>query len=139
MRTIWIVQNDIHVLSWHTIVKKIITIWNENVNERLQRCFVCTDWSVFLNSCHDIINWLRCEWLNTFLRRKLSDKKTITCLAKNKPWVTKELKRYILQWTETCLYGKDWRKRNKCANGISNNIKECKASYKKKKMNLRKL
>jgi hypothetical protein len=67
-----------------------VKVWSADCIERLQGCFECTDWNVFLDSAvnvhtaADVVS----DYI-TFCEDMLVPKKEIKVFPNNKPWVTK--------------------------------------------------
>ena len=100
--------------------------------EDLCGCFECTDWSVFLESCDDLIElndhvtgYLKfCEGL-------VCSEKIIKCYPNNKPWIAKEVKDIITRKRITFSSG-DKGKFKSLQKELRDGIRKCREKYREK-------
>lgn len=86
------------VLKREKILTKEVKIWSEESTACLQGCFDCTDWEMFNDSCTDIdkLTDVICSYL-TFCKTMIIPTKMIKVYPNNKPWMSKEVRAYLLQ------------------------------------------
>ena len=107
-------------------------IWNEETVNELQACFEATDWNIFTDNVSDpselvdtISSYIKfCE--NSIVKTKVSK-----VFANNKPWVTKELKSYIVQKNYAFISG-DQDMKNQTTKELSRQCVIAKHKYKEK-------
>lgn len=51
---VYLVTSFKPVLKRHKPEQRLVPVWSEEPIERLQDCYVCTDWDVFKNSCESV-------------------------------------------------------------------------------------
>lgn len=51
---VYLVPSFKPVLKRQKLERKLVPVWSEESIERLQDCYVCTDWDVFKSSCESV-------------------------------------------------------------------------------------
>ena len=97
-------HNCVYLLpTYKTVLKrekatfKEIKTWTEDSIVRLQGCFECTDWNVFVDACGDDLDELTdvtCSYA-AFCRDMIIPSKKVKIYPNNRPWVNKSVKSSI--------------------------------------------
>ena len=77
-------------------IKKVIKVWDSEVEDTVQGCFECTNWDTFFDSSDtidetvDVIS----EYIN-FCEDTIVPVKSIKSYPNNKPWIIKDIRSKI--------------------------------------------
>ena len=108
---------------------KTVKVWSQESADRLNACFDCTDWSVFLDEdttldeTTDVIS----SYINFCVDTVLPTKE-IKIYQNSKPWITKDLK-HLLKERQSALKEKDTKKMKLTQKKIDQRIREEKKKY----------
>ena len=105
-------------------VVKTAKVWNEESADRLNACFECTDWDVFLEygSTLDETTDVISSYINFCVDTVLQTKE-IKLYPNSKPWITKDLKQ-LLKERQSALKERDTMKMKLTQKKIDRRIKE---------------
>ena len=120
------------VLKRNKPEKKIMSILTEAGRERLQDCFECTDWNLFIESCKDIetLNETVTEYIK-FCEDIVCEKKQVTTFSNDKPWLTKEIN-YVLKEKKLVFRLADDKSLQEANRRVNETIENGKRNYKNK-------
>ena len=109
-----------------------IEIWDDESVLKLQGCFDCTDWSVFIDSASDIYEMVDsvCCYIS-FCVDSVIPSKHVKVYANNKPWVTSSLKQVLMK-KHRVLQNGDEREIREATKEVRAEIKKAKLQYKNK-------
>ncbi|KAM4612748.1 LOW QUALITY PROTEIN: contactin-4 [Polymixia lowei] len=115
-------------------VRKQVRVWPEGSSEALQDCFNTTDWDVFKQAAtHDNTTDLQeyTETVTAYITKcvdDVTDTKTITVRANQKPWLTGEVYR-LLKVRNTAFRAGDEVALRKARANLSRGIREAKKQH----------
>ena len=113
-------------------VKKIVTSKTYQYIEDFCRCFECTDWGVFLDSCDDLteLNDHATGYIK-FCEGLICSEKIFKCYPNNKSWITKEVKDIIIRKRVTFILGEK-AKLKSLQKELRDGIRKCRVKYREK-------
>jgi len=113
-------------------MSKSVKVWNAENQELVAGSLACTDWSVFIESCHDLDD-LTCtvsDYIH-FCIDSLVPEKEVKLYPNNKPWITKDL-RSKLQAKHCTRKSGDKQALRVAQKELNSAITSCKQEYKAK-------